>query len=30
MPNFLIAKQVPEYLICKTEEALFSAPVASS
>jgi len=30
MPNFLIAKHVPEYLIRKTEEARFSVPVASS
>ena len=30
MPNFLIAKQVLEYLIREAEEALFSVPVASS
>lgn len=30
MLDFLIAKHVPEYLIRKTEEALFSVPVTSS
>jgi len=30
MPNFLIAKHVPEYLIRRTDETLFTVPVALS